>query len=91
MLAVAQKRNKIVFKDLRQELVARNKVKAIEVWNSAMETCYACHQGSGGVKKYRKYVPNKEEHSYHQVIVKKLGFECNACHKGTTSQVGYDR
>ena len=91
MLAVAQKRNKIVFKDLRQELVARNKVKAKEVWRSAMETCYACHQGTDGVEKYRKYTPNKGEHSYHQVIVKKLGFECNTCHSGKTSQVGYDR
>ena len=91
MLAVAQKRNKIVFKDLRQELVARNKAKAIEVWGSAMETCYACHQGHGSVEKYRKYTPNKGEHSYHQVIVKKLGFECNTCHSGKTLQVGYDR
>ncbi len=91
MLAVAKKRNKIVFKDLRQELVARNKAKAIEVWHSAMETCYACHQGRDGVEKYRKYTPNKGEHSYHQVIVKKLGFECSTCHSGTTLQVGYDR
>ena len=46
MLKVAQKRNTLVFKDLREALTAKDKGRSIKVWESAMETCYACHQGT---------------------------------------------
>jgi hypothetical protein len=89
MLKVAQKRNKLVFKDLREALVAKDKAKSIKVWESAMETCYACHQGTKDVAQYRKFRPNEGEHSYHHIIVEKFGFECTTCHKGKTENVGY--
>ncbi len=89
MLKVAQKRNRLVFKDLRAALMARDKEKSIIVWESAMETCYACHQGTKEVAKYRKFTPNEGEHSYHHIIVNKLGFECTTCHKGKTTNIGY--
>ena len=89
MLKVAQKRNKLVFKDLREALMAKDKERSIKVWEAAMETCYACHQGTTDVAQYRKFKPNEGEHSYHHIIVKKFGFECTACHKGKTENVGY--
>lgn len=58
MLKVAQKRNKLVFKDLREALTAKDKQRSIKVWESAMETCYACHQGTKEVVQYRKFTPN---------------------------------
>ncbi len=89
MLKVAQKRNKLVFKDLREALMAKDRQQSIKVWESAMETCYACHQGTKEVSRYRKFKPNEGEHSYHHIIVKKFGFECTTCHKGKTENIGY--
>jgi hypothetical protein len=89
MLKVAQKRNKLVFKDLREALMAMDKERSIKVWESAMETCYACHQGTKDVAQYRTFKPNEGEHSYHHIIVKKFGVECTTCHKGKTKNVGY--
>ncbi|HHD64345.1 MAG TPA: hypothetical protein ENK96_08315 [Desulfobulbaceae bacterium] len=89
MLAVAKKRNRIVFKDLRSALKSGDKELALTTWKGAMETCYACHQGTADVKKYRKFVPLGEEHGYHQHIAEQFGLECSQCHSGTRSIVGY--
>lgn len=89
MLKVAQKRNTLVFKDLREALAAKDKQGSIKAWEAAMETCYSCHQGKDGVPKYRKFTPNEGVHSYHQRIVKKFGVGCTTCHKGKTTIVGY--
>ena len=48
MMKVAAQRNKLVFKDLRQALEAPAKEQALATWQSAMETCYSCHQGQDG-------------------------------------------
>ena len=89
MLKVAQERNTLIFKDLREALTAKDKARSIKVWQSAMETCYACHQGTKDVAQYRKFKPIEGEHSYHQIIVKKFGLECTSCHKEGTKIVGY--
>lgn len=89
MLKVAQKRNKMVFKDLRAALEAEDKESALTIWDSAMATCYGCHQGTQGVERYRKFVPNADEHAFHNLVSSK-GSLCTDCHKGVTAIVGYD-
>ena len=89
MLKVAAERNKLVFKDLRQWLNLGAKNAAVATWQAAMETCYACHQGQGGVKRYRNFVPNQPEHSHHTKIASRFGLACDTCHKGKTAMVGY--
>lgn len=89
MLRIAEKRNNLVFKELRMALEERNKSKAADVWQQAMATCYTCHQGDNDVPRYRKFIPGEGEHAYHQLLVKQSGFACDLCHKGNTSRVGY--
>ncbi len=89
MLVFAKKRNRIVFKDLKSALKSGHKELALNCWKGAMETCYACHQGTNGVKRYRKFTPLSEEHGYHQQIAEQLGLECGQCHSGTRSVIGY--
>ncbi|MHB2147568.1 cellulose biosynthesis cyclic di-GMP-binding regulatory protein BcsB [Calditrichota bacterium LG25] len=89
MLQVAKKRNKLVFKDLQQALKNKNSDKAKAIWRQAMETCYACHQGQDGVKRFRKFTPNQGEHAYHQKIAESAGVSCQTCHTGKTEVVGY--
>ncbi len=89
MLQVAAERNKLVFKDLRQWLELGAKNAAVAAWQSAMEKCYACHQGQDGIKRYRKFVPNEPEHAHHSNVAARFGLTCNACHKGKTTMVGY--
>ena len=89
MMKVAAQRNELVFKDLRRALQAPAKEEALATWQSAMETCYACHQGQDGVKRYRKFVPNQAEHAHHSALAAQFGLTCDACHKGKTAMVGY--
>ncbi len=89
MMRVAGERNKLVFKDLRAALKAGDRGKAIEVWQAAMGKCYGCHQGRQGIKQYRKFKPNKDEHAYHGVIAQQFGANCSTCHYGSTAMVGY--
>jgi hypothetical protein len=89
MMKLAAERNKLVFKDLRQSLEAGEKEAAVTTWQAAMETCYACHQGQDGVKRYRKFVPNEPEHAHHAKIAARFGLSCDSCHRGKTAMVGY--
>lgn len=89
MMQVAGARNKLVFKDLRAALTAGDAAKARQVWQAAMGKCYACHQGREGVPRYRKFVPNQGDHSYHSVLSQRFGATCDTCHQGETSMVGY--
>ena len=81
--------DKLVFKDLRKSLKLGAKEASIATWQSAMEKCYACHQGQDGVKRWRKFVPNQAEHGHHSKIGAQFGLACDTCHKGKTSMVGY--
>lgn len=89
MMQVAAERNKLVFKDLRKSLKLGAKEASIATWQSAMEKCYACHQGQDGVKRWRTFVPNQAEHGYHSKIGAQFGLACDTCHKGKTAMVGY--
>lgn len=89
MLAMAQKRNQIVFQDLRQALRERERGEAVQHWQEAMATCYACHQGQSGTPRYRQFLPNAEEHGYHQKIAEAFAVDCDACHRGPTEIRGY--
>ncbi len=89
MLNVAAERNKLVFKDLREWLRLGAKNAAVATWQSAMEKCYACHQGQDGVKRFRNFVPNQLEHGHHTKVAARFGLECDTCHKGKTAMVGY--
>ncbi len=89
MLQVAQKRNQLVFKELKQALQQNDLSRAKAVWQQTMETCYACHQGQDGVPRFRKFVPNEAEHSYHQKIAERSAVSCQTCHEGKTQVVGY--
>jgi len=77
LLQLAKKRNK-----LRQALEANDATLAKQIWQQAMQACYACHQGQDGVPKFRKFAPNASEHDYHQKIVEKAEVECATCHQG---------
>ncbi len=90
MLEVAAERNKLVFKDLRRWLNLGAKNAALAAWQSAMEKCYACHQGQDGVERYRNFVPNQPEHSHHTRIASRFGLACDTCHRGKTAMVGYN-
>lgn len=89
MLAIAQKRNRIVFKDLKLALKEQSYVKAKLYWHQAMETCYTCHQGTEGLLPFRKFKPNPDVHSYHKLLAKRAGITCQTCHYGKTKIVGY--
>ncbi len=89
MLHMAAKRNKLVFQDLRKWLKLGAQQAATVTWQSAMETCYACHQGQDGVKRYRKFKPNEQEHFHHTKIATRMGLGCDTCHKGKTAMAGY--
>ncbi len=89
LLQVAKKRNKLIFKDLSGALRQGNKTLSAEIWHKAMQTCYACHQGIDNTPRFRKFIPNKGEHSYHHVIVKRFGASCSLCHYGKTVFRGY--
>jgi hypothetical protein len=89
LLRVAKARNQLVFKDLRASLMAKDKTKAIAVWQEAMGTCYGCHQGRGGVTQFRKFKPNQQEHGYHTVIASQFDMRCETCHHDLTKRVGY--
>ncbi len=90
LLKIAKKRNRLVFKELKKALSEGNSQKAADLWYKAMLTCYGCHQGINNTPKFRKYTPNRAEHSYHQVIVKRFGAQCTLCHHGKTSFRGYE-
>ena len=89
LLALAKKRNVLVFKELNKALTEKNANKAKEVWHRAMTTCYACHQGIDNTKKFRKFTPDSGVHSYHQNIVRSFGENCSLCHYGRTVYRGY--
>ncbi len=89
LLKVAKKRNRLIFKELSQALIQGNKTLAAELWHKAMLTCYACHQGADKTPRFRKFIPNRGEHSYHHVIVKRFNASCNVCHYGKTVFRGY--
>jgi|GEM_PF-734910 len=90
MMQVAKQRNRLVFKELRAALKAEDKKRAVEVWHETMKTCYACHQGSEDVPRYRQFVPDAGVHSYHQEVAGALGASCGTCHRGETAVVGYE-
>ena len=89
MLQMAKKRNRLVFKNLKQALQQKDKPKARAIWQKTMETCYACHQGQDDVPRFRKFKPNEGEHGYHQLIAERSGLQCETCHQGKTAIVGY--
>ncbi len=89
MLDMAAKRNKLVFQDLRKWLKLGAQQAATVTWQSAMETCYACHQGQDGVKRYRNFVPNEQEHFHHTKTATRMGLGCDTCHKGKAAMAGY--
>ncbi len=90
LLKVAKTRNRLVFKDLKGALANHDKEGAWKAWTAAMDTCYSCHQGIRGVPRFRKFVPNEGEHSYHHAIVKGFGAECTSCHYGERRNRGYE-
>ncbi len=93
---VVEKRNRIMYVDLVEALKEKDKERAVELWKSAMVTCYQCHQGIE-IKRLREFVPNPEVHSRHQRIAMEFGLvknvggrlDCTACHSGVTEQRGY--
>jgi hypothetical protein len=89
MMKVAAERNKLVFQDLRQSLEAGAKEAAIATWQAAMEKCYACHQGQDGVQRWRMFVPNQAEHEHHSTVAAQFDLDCDTCHKGKTTRIGY--
>jgi hypothetical protein len=89
MLRVAAERNKLVFVDLRQALEAGAKERSIATWQAAMRKCYACHQGQDGVQRWRRFVPNEEEHGHHSVLAAQFDLGCDTCHVGKTARVGW--
>ncbi len=89
MLKIAKKRNQLVFGKLKKALKQKNKEQAIKIWQKAMRTCYACHQGQDGVPRFREFTPDPQVHGYHQKIVERFNMDCATCHKGQTEIVGY--
>ena len=93
---VIKKRNNALYNELPKALEEGNKEKAIELWKSAMYTCYQCHQGIG-IQKVRTFKPVESMHEKHQRIAQAYGLvqvvgnqkSCIACHAGTTQQRGY--
>lgn len=86
---LAQKRNQLVFGGIREAFAKGDKPLAVARWQGAMETCYACHQGRGGMQ-VRKAVPPEFPHRQHQAIAERAGMSCTDCHQGVTASVGYD-
>ncbi len=94
--AVVKKRNAILYNELPKALEERNKEKAVELWKSAMYTCYQCHQGID-IPQVRKFKPVEAIHEKHQRIAQSYGLvmvvgnqkSCIACHAGPTQQRGY--
>lgn len=85
---LAQKRNQLVFGGIREALAKGDKPLAVARWQGAMETCYACHQGRGGLQ-VRKAAPPEYPHRQHQAIAERAGMSCTDCHQGVTASVGY--
>lgn len=94
--AVVRNRNNILYNELPKALEAKDKERAVELWKSAMVTCYQCHQGIG-VPQVRKFKPLESIHGKHQLIAESFGLlkvvgnqnSCIACHAGQTQIRGY--
>lgn len=85
---LAQHRNQLVFGGIRQAVAQGDKATAVAKWQETMNTCYACHQGRGGMQ-VRKYKPLEFPHRQHQEIAQRAGLDCISCHQGPTQYVGY--
>ena len=93
---VVKKRNRIMYKELKEALIDGDKERAVKLWKEAMFTCYQCHQGIG-IPKVRKFKPLGLLHSKHQRIAEGFGLvrnlangkDCSACHTGDTQYRGY--
>ncbi|RMG99874.1 MAG: hypothetical protein D6699_08130, partial [Aquificota bacterium] len=94
--AVVRNRNNILYNELPKALEAKDKERAVELWKSAMFTCYQCHQGVG-VPQVRRFKPLESIHAKHQLIAESFGLvkvvgnqkSCIACHAGQTQIRGY--
>ncbi|NDY43462.1 hypothetical protein G3N55_11490 [Dissulfurirhabdus thermomarina] len=84
----AARRNRLVLKDLRGAVAARDGARALAAWRSAMQTCYACHLGRGGPR-FRPFAPSPEPHRLHGRIASGFGLRCIDCHAGSTARAGY--
>jgi hypothetical protein len=85
---LAQRRNQLVFGEIRKAIAEQDKQVAILRWQETMTTCYACHQGRGGPQ-VRKFKPLEYPHRKHQEIAERAGMTCVSCHQGVTEIVGY--
>jgi len=94
--AVVRHRNNILYNELPKALEAKDKEKAVNLWNEAMLTCYQCHQGIN-VPQVRRFKPIESIHAKHQQIAESFGLvrvigtenSCIACHAGPTTIRGY--
>ncbi|MFO7984865.1 MAG: hypothetical protein R6U38_03310 [Desulfatiglandaceae bacterium] len=86
-----QYRNTLLYEQLPEAVKGSDKVKALQVWQAAMKTCYACHQGTNQIPQLRKFKPLASIHAKHQRIAAEFGFkECTTCHFDETRVKGYN-
>jgi protein-arginine kinase activator protein McsA len=91
MKKLVKERNRLLYRDLSEALSAKDQKKSRDLWQLAMETCYACHQGTTGFQAVRKFTPPEEPHRYHQKVIEIYSLEngCQTCHFGNTSIRSY--
>lgn len=84
-------RNKLLYAELPKAIRQKNQQKSKEIWQSIMELCYTCHQGTDHFPKVRAFNPNADVHSTHQNIIEIYNLKdgCNTCHFEKTSIKGY--
>lgn len=90
---VVKKRNAILYQKLPQVIQAKNKEQCAKLWKEAMETCYACHQGTESMAPLRKFTVHEIPHSFHQRIGQfyAVSLECQDCHSNKTEIRGYGK
>ncbi|MFP4087096.1 MAG: hypothetical protein ACLFUL_09925 [Desulfobacteraceae bacterium] len=85
-----QYRNSLLYEQLPEAVKGSDKATALQLWQEAMKTCYACHQGSEQIPQLRKFKPLASIHAKHQRIAAEFGFkECTTCHFNQTRVSGY--
>ena len=85
-----QYRNTLLYEKLPEAVKASENPRSLRIWQEAMKTCYACHQGTKEIPQLRKFQPLASIHVKHQRIAAEFGFkECTTCHFNQTRVSGY--